>query len=219
MIRYYSKMSESDKKLWIENLFSKIDENPEIKVKIAVFSYNDEKLNEGKGLFQKFSKSLDLTTETKTESLTAHSSFVTLFDLVISEYGIIRDIADVAFKNIPDKYIKLGLNLPPKTKQSDSLKTIDNFFKVALNDDEILELLGKYSYSKEKIEELKKLSERTIQSYSKFYGENSDYHAEVADKKTNAEKMEAYLKDFVKILRAIFGKDEKVIKLLRLDSF
>lgn len=96
------------------------------------------------------------------------------------------------------------MNLSPKAKQSDSLKTIDNFLKVALNDDEILELLEKYSYSKEKIEELKKLSERTIQSYSKFYGENSDYHAEVADKKTNAEKMEAYLKDFVKILRAIF---------------
>ncbi len=44
MIRYYSKMSESDKKLWIENLFSKIDENPEIKSKTAVFSYNAEKM-------------------------------------------------------------------------------------------------------------------------------------------------------------------------------
>lgn len=216
MFRGYKEMSMSAKFNWAFTLVSLIKHDEEINRMLKEDGFTDE---EADNLDLLVNKAFEIYSNQNTSDVEKKQSYKTYyksFKDLEADYNNVMEYARVSFKRLPEKAVALQIDASKVTRQSDLLKRIAVFCDISLKDEEILQILAKRRFTKEKIEAIKAKLKKTNEYLLASIAESREYHYLVEGKNISMEKMEEALEDTVDLLRVTFKNRSDILKKLEI---
>ncbi|MGK7933814.1 MAG: hypothetical protein AB4041_20625 [Microcystaceae cyanobacterium] len=187
---------------------------PEIKTALKEFGYTENKIKQGKTLYE---AALNATQEQRKgygEQITATESFNTLWQTAKASYMRCVKISRVAFKKESGLLTELGLNGSRKESFSGWLSQANQFYQNTLNNAKVLKGLQTYGITKAKLEAYYKETkavETASLTQEKEKGE-AQHSTQVRDQAID--KLSDWLSDFIAIARIALEEEPQRLESL-----
>ncbi len=214
MLRGYSELSLAKRLQWVATLINLLKTEEEIKGILTRYGYTEEDIAAFEMFFKKAEEANSTQNTSGSDKKESYVKYSEAFADLEKDYLKIFDFAKLAFKKIPEKSAALQLTLPKPIKQTDMSKRIQAFLDIMLKDNEILEKMGKFNYTKESIQAIKDKLKKTEQLYLASQEESREYHSLVEAKKMAMAKMEELLDDLIDLIRVVFADRPDILKKL-----
>jgi hypothetical protein len=141
----------AEKLLGIKNFILGIEKNPEIQEKLNAFGNVNERINEGKSLYEKVTNLMTIQVEVYSDQYLATSDFSKFWRSVYSNYMVILKIIRVAFNDQPELLSRFNAIGKRNKSLSGWLRDATILYTNLLKNQEALEVMAQYGYSYEKI--------------------------------------------------------------------
>ncbi len=214
MFRGYKEMTIADKFRWAFILLSLIKHDEEIKGMLNEDGFTDEEADKLDLLVNKAYEIYSNQNTSDVEKKQSYRIYSESFKDLETDYNKVMEYARVSFKKLPEKAVALQIDASKVTKQSDLLKRIAVFCDISLKDEEILKILAKRRFTKEKIEAIKNKLKKTNEYLLASIEESREFHYLVEAKNISMEKMEESLEDLVDLMRVTFANRKDILKKL-----
>ncbi len=214
MFRGYNEMTIADKFRWAFILLSLIKHDEEIKGMLNEDGFTDEEADKLDLLVSKAFQVYSNQNTSDVEKKQSYRIYSESFKDLEADYNKVMEYAKVSFKRLPEKAVALQIDASKVTKQSDLLKRIAVFCDISLKDEEILKILAKRRFTKEKIEAIKNKLKKTNEYLLASIEESREFHYLVEAKNISMEKMEESLEDLVDLMRVTFANRKDILRKL-----
>jgi len=214
MFRGYNEMTIADKFRWAFILLSLIKHDEEIKGMLNEDGFTDEEADKLDLLVNKAYEVYSNQNTSDVEKKLSYKTYSESFKDLETDYNKVMEYAKVSFKRLPEKAVALQIDASKVTKQSDLLKRIAVFCDISLKDEEILKILAKRRFTKEKIEAIKNKLKKTNEYLLASIEESREFHYLVEAKNISMEKMEESLEDLVDLMRVTFANRKDILRKL-----
>ena len=194
----------------IDNAMSDV----EIKSLIAAFGYDEARMNDGKGLLDAASQLQQVQQKEYGDQFQATDALNSLWAQADADYMRFIKIARVALKSEHALFQKLALNGQRKKSFSGWMAQAKQFYLNALSDPAVIEKLGGYGVTQEKLEAGKTMLQQTEEANAIQKKEKGEAQQATLERDKALDDLEGWLSDFIAISRiALEDKPQLLEKL------
>jgi hypothetical protein len=186
----------------------------EVKTLIAAFGYDETRMNTGKALLNTVNQLQQTQQKEYGDQFQATDALNGLLMQADAEYMRFIKISRVALKSEHALVQKLALNGRRKKSFSGWIAQAKQFYLNALSDPAVIEKLGGYGMTQEKLEAGKALLEQTETANATQKKEKGEAQQATLDRDKALDELEEWLGDFIAITRiALEDKPQLLEKL------
>ncbi|MCK0201220.1 hypothetical protein [Ornithobacterium rhinotracheale] len=189
---------------YLENyrlLFTNLDEVQDLKTEMAEYGYDEEKIAEGKALFDKTQQLYNQNKQETTEEKEAYAQFANAFNSLKKTYSKHRKIAKVALMKRTELWKSLAIDGTLSAAYLKALEEIKTFYEQAQSHNEAKPLLEKFKINQSVVEAQVAQIQKVESLRAKYEKEKCENQNATQQKNKAFTELSDWVRDFYAVSR------------------
>jgi len=203
--KYYA-ANIAEKIIYAQRATESLNQNPEVRQIMARVGYTDSKIEEFTRVYDAAATAHVKQQKEAGDKTGAYARFEQQFSLAKEEFNLLRKTAKVAFKNSPTYYDRLKLSGKRGVSTGSIFIEIDNFYLVALGDQEILDILASFGYSIRRMKDCHNSYLDTRSAYNDYIKENTQSVEATKERDEKMEILDGWMYDYYSLAKVAYAQ-------------
>lgn len=193
-------------------MFENLSKELEVKKYLEEFGYNDEKIAQGKALYDDARREFDLTKKSVSEQEVKFVAFDEAYKAFYNTFVLHRKKARVALEENEAALIKTGLRTKFPRSFASAVENIRSFYAAIKEDAHLLQLLNGFKIKREDIDQqIEKLSE-VEKLYASYVEEKGKSQQATQTKNEAFSLLDKWVKKFFRVAKIALGEKVQLLE-------